>query len=73
LKDKVGEIRKIVADAQIQDYTELYTLLYEHVETYAPNKISQAIIAIGEGQFRDGQVVDKEITFAATLHTILIS
>ena len=73
LKDKVGEIRKIVADAQIQDFTELYRVLFDYVEQYAPNKISQAIIAIGDGQFRDGQVVDKEICFIATLYTILTS
>jgi replication factor C small subunit len=73
LKDKVGEIRKIVADAQIQDFTELYRVLFDYVEQYAPNKISQAIIAIAEGQFRDGQVVDKEICFIAVLHTILTS
>jgi replication factor C small subunit len=73
MKDKVGEVRKIVADAQIQDFTELYQLLYEHVEVYAPSKIPQAIIAIAEGQFRDGQVPDREINFVATLYTILIS
>jgi replication factor C small subunit len=73
LKDKVAEIRKIVADAQIQDFTSLYALLYEHVEVYAPTKVAQAVIAIAEGQFRDGQVVDKEICFIATLYTILTS
>jgi replication factor C small subunit len=73
MKDKITEVRKIVADAQIQDYTELYQLLYEHVETYAPTKIPQSVIAIAEGQFRDGQVPDREINFVATLYTILIS
>lgn len=73
LKDKIVEIRKIVADNQIRDFQELYGLLYEHVETYAPNKIPQAVIAIAEGQFRDGQVPDKEITFMATLYNILIN
>jgi replication factor C small subunit len=73
LKDKIGEIRKIVADAQIQDFTELYRVLFDYVEQYAPNKIPQAVIAIGDGQFRDGQVVDKEICFIATLYTILTS
>lgn len=73
LKDKVNEVRKIVADAQVQDYTELYQTLYQNVEVYAPTKIPQAIIAIAEGQFRDGQVPDKEITFVATLYTILTS
>jgi replication factor C small subunit len=73
MKDKVAEIRKIVADEQIQDFTELYRILFEHVEHYAPNKISQAIIAIGDGCRWDSQVVDKEINFATVLHTILIS
>jgi replication factor C small subunit len=70
-KDKVNEVRKIVADAQVQDFTELYQTLYQNVEVYAPTKIPQAVIAIDEGQFRDGQVPDKEITFMATLYKIL--
>lgn len=71
LKDKVTSVRKIVADAQVQDYSELYRVMYENVELYAPNKIPQAVIAIAEGQFREGQVVDKEINFMATLYNIL--
>lgn len=73
LKDKVTEIRKIVADAQIQDFTELYRVLFDYVEEYAPNKISQAIIAIGDGCRWDSQVIDKEINFITVLHTILTS
>lgn len=71
LKDKITEVRKIVADAQIQDFTEMYRTLYENIDVYAANKIPQTVIAIAEGQFRDGQVVDKEINFMATLYTIL--
>lgn len=72
-KDKITEVRKIVADNQIQDFTELYRTLYDSVEIYAPSKIPQAIIAIAEGQFREGQVPDKEITFVATLYNILMN
>jgi replication factor C small subunit len=71
LKDKVTSVRKIVADNQVQDFSELYTLLYSKVEYYAPNKIPQAVIAIAEGQFREPHVVDKEINFMATLYNIL--
>lgn len=71
LKEKVNQIRQLVADQQIQDFTELYQLLYEYVETYAPNKVPESIIAIAEGLYRDGQVPDKEINFVATLYTIL--
>jgi len=73
MKDKITEVRKIVADAQIQDFTELYRVLFDYVEEYAPNKISQAIIAIGDGCRWDSQVIDKEINFIAVLHTILTS
>ena len=71
LKDKVTSVRKIVADAQVQDFSELFRVLYDNVELYAPNKIPQVVIAIGEGQFREPQVVDKEINFMATLYNIL--
>jgi len=71
LKEKINQIRQIVADSQIQDFTELYQLLYEYVETYASNKVPQAVIAIAEGLYRDGQVPDREINFVATLYTIL--
>jgi replication factor C small subunit len=71
LKDKVNDVRKIVADAQITDFTELYRLLYDYVDSYAPNKIPHTVIAIADGQFKDGQVPDKEINFMATLYNIL--
>lgn len=71
LKEKVNEIRKTVADQQVQDYTELYQLLYEYAEALAPSKVPQTVIAIAEGLYRDGQVPDREINFVATLYTIL--
>lgn len=71
LKDKINAVRQIVADAQIQDFTDLYRLCYDNVEVFAPNKIPQAVIALAEGQFRDGQVPDKELNYIATLYTIL--
>jgi DNA polymerase III delta prime subunit len=70
--NKVQEIRQIVVDAGIRDFTELYRLLYEKVQEYAPNKIPQTIIHIAEGQYRDAFVVDKEINFMATMYNILM-
>ena len=70
--NKIQEIRQVVADAGIRDFTELYRLLYDKVEDYAPNKIPQTIIHIAEGQYRDAFVVDKEINFMATMYNILM-
>lgn len=71
LKDKVNEIRQIVTDSNVKDFTELYRLLFDKVTDYAPTKIPQSILAIAEGQYRDSFVVDKEINFVATLYNIL--
>jgi replication factor C small subunit len=71
LKDKISEIRSAVASEQITDFIELYQVLYQYVDTYAPDKVPQTIIAIAEGMYRDGQVPDKEINFVATLYNIL--
>jgi replication factor C small subunit len=71
LKDKVTQVRQFLADQQVQDFSEMYQVLYQHVEDYAPNKVPETVIALAEGQFRDGQVVDKELNFVATLYTIL--
>jgi hypothetical protein len=70
--NKVQEIRQIVVDAGIRDFTELYRLLYDKVQDFAPNKIPQTIIHIAEGQYRDAFVVDKEINFMATMYNILM-
>ena len=73
LKDKINEIRQIVADSNVKDYTELFRLLFDKVSDYAPTKIPQSILAIAEGQYRDSFVIDKEINFVATLYNILNS
>lgn len=69
---KIQEIRQMVTDAGIRDFTELYRLLYDKVQDYASNKIPQTILHIAEGQYRDAFVVDKEINFIATMYNILM-
>jgi DNA polymerase III delta prime subunit len=73
LKDKVNGVRQIVADSNVKDFTELYRVLFDKVQDYAPTKVPQSILAIAEGQYRDSFVVDKEINFVATLYNILNS
>ena len=68
---KVSEIRQIIADARIKDYTELYSLLFNKVQDYAPTKVPQTILHVAEGHYRDAFTIDKEITFIATIYNIL--
>lgn len=67
---KTTEIRKIVLDAGIRDFTELYRHLYEKVDEYSTD-VPKTILALAEGQYRDAFVADKELCFIATIYNIL--
>ncbi len=70
-KVRATEIRQLLADANIKDFTDFYQLLYQKVDEYAGNNISAVILAIAEGQYKDVMVVDKEINAMATIINIL--
>ena len=64
---KLNDMRKLIADNSVSDYSELFRLLYDEVETYGVGKETECILAIANGQHRDTNVVDKEINFISTL------
>ena len=70
-KSDIRSIRKLVADSSFTDYTELFRLLYDEVETFTGDKISEVIADISSGAYQDVLVVDKEINFIATVSKIL--
>lgn len=71
-KKTFTDIRQHIANAQVRDFTDLYRILYDRVTEFAPpEKVAAVILAVAEGQFRDSQVVDKEINMMATFITIL--
>ena len=67
----IRTIRKLVADSSFSDYTELFRLLYDEVETLTGDKIPELISEISVGAYQDVLVVDKEINFIATVSNIL--
>lgn len=70
-RNKYMNIRQTVADSKVQDFTEMYSLLYDKVDDYAKGKVSGVILVLAEGQHRDALAVDKEIPFMATILNIL--
>jgi replication factor C small subunit len=70
-KQAFRDIRQLLADNSIRDFAAFYTLLYEKVDEFAPNNISQVILELADGQYKDASVVDKEINFCATLIRVL--
>ena len=68
---KFNEIRQLIADNSVSDYSELYRLLYDEVDNYAGDNISACILTIADAQHKDVHVVDKEINFMATILKLL--
>lgn len=69
--NKWKTIRQAVADSRVQDFTELYTYLYEKVEEYGKDETANIILIIAESQHKDTLVVDKEITFVSCIIQIV--
>ena len=69
--NKWKTIRQAVADSRLQDFTELYTFLYEKVSDYGGSNTSNVILILSESQHKDALVVDKEITFMSCIIQIV--
>jgi len=68
---KLNNIRQLIADNSISDYSEIYRLLYDEVDNYGKDKQAECIMNIAEAQYQDVQVVDKEINFMSLIIRIL--
>jgi replication factor C small subunit len=64
-------IRQAVADNKLNDYSEMYSMLYEKVDEYASGNTANVILTIADGISKDALVVDKEIVFMSTIIQIL--
>jgi hypothetical protein len=64
-------MRQAIIDSRVTDFSELFTLLYEKVDEYAPQNTANVVIALSEGQNKHFNAIDKEIPTAATLIEIL--
>ena len=64
-------IRQAVADNRLNDYSEMYSMLYDKVDEYASGNTANVILTIAEGISKDALVVDKEIIFMSTIIQIL--
>ena len=73
IKQQFTEIRQIIADSKVKDFTPLYRGLYDEIDTYASGKVGQTILNIADGQYKDAMVVDKEINVMAMMLNILMS
>jgi DNA polymerase III delta prime subunit len=70
-RNKYMNMRQTIIDSKVTDFTELFTLLYDKVDEYAPSNTANVIIALSQGQTNHFHSIDKEIPMAACLIEIL--
>jgi hypothetical protein len=65
------KVRQALIDSKANDFTDLYTALYDKVEEYGGENTSNVILLLGDGVSKSAVAIDKEIIAAATLIQIL--
>jgi len=70
-KKAFTNIRQLLADSQVRDFTELFKLLYDEIDSYAGDNIGSVILILAEHQYMDAFVTDKEINMMAAISKIL--
>ncbi len=76
LKELTGKkswktIRQIIADANIQDFEELYRYLYDNADKFAPGKEGIVAYHINEYSYQSNFRIDKEINCMALINQLI--
>ena len=69
--DCYNDIRQIIADANVDDFDELFKSLYERASEYLQDKEGTATILINEHQYKANFRIDKEINTMSLIQQIL--
>ena len=64
-------IRQIIADANVQDFEELYRYLYDNASEFAPGKEGMVAYQINEYSYQSNFRIDKEINCMALINQLI--
>ena len=60
-RNAFNNIRQLLLDSEVKDYSELFRLLYDEVDDWGKGHVAQCILTLAKYQQSDAIVVDKEI------------
>jgi replication factor C small subunit len=60
-KDAFKEIRQLIADSKVKDFTAFYRFLFDELDNYAKGHIASVILILAEAQYQDSFAIDKEL------------
>ena len=70
-KPNFKEIRQIIANANVDDFEELFRALYENASSYLPNKEGTVAILVNDHQYKSNFRIDKEINTMSLIQNII--
>ena len=70
-KDSFKKIRQIIADANVDDFDELFKTLYEKSSEYLPGKEGTVAILINDHQYKANFRIDKEINAMSLISNLI--
>ena len=68
---RFNTIRQIIADANVQDFEELYRYLYDHAHIFALGKEGMVAYHINEYSYQSNFRIDKEINCMALINQLI--
>ena len=72
-KSKFNEIRQIIADANVDDFDELFRALFDRVNEYLPGKEGTVAALINDHQYKANFRIDKEINTMSLINNLIIN
>ena len=66
-KTAFQQIRQLINDSKVKDFTALYKFLFDEIDEYAKGHIASIILVLAESQYQDAFAVDKEIHIMAMM------
>lgn len=71
MKAKFKNVRQIIADSRVKDFTSLYRFLFDNLDDFATGHVAGIILLIADAQYKDSFVVDKEVNVMAMFVNVL--
>ena len=66
-----NDIRQIIADANVDDFDELFKSLYERASEYLPGKEGTVAILVNDHQYKANFRIDKEINAMSLISNLI--
>ena len=70
-KTAFKDIRQLIADSKVKDFSALHKYLFDEIDEYATGHIASIILILAESQYRDSFAVDKELHIMSTIVKML--